>query len=110
GGNAVDAAIALSFAISVHRPFSTGLGGGGFMVIHDGPTGKSTIIDMRETAPAAATRDMYLRDGGAVIEASRWGGLAVATPGLVAGLHEAHRSHGSGKLGWRRLVEPSVAL
>lgn len=110
GGNAVDAAVALSFAIGVYRPHSTGIGGGGFLVVYDERSSKAEVLDMRERAPARATRDMYLDKSGEVTEKSRWGGLAVATPGLVAGLWEAFQKRGSGKVSWKQLVLPSAKL
>ena len=67
GGNAVDAAVAVGFALAVTMPNSGNIGGGGFMILHDGKTGKDTAIDFREMAPAAATRNMYLDDKGNVV-------------------------------------------
>ncbi|MEZ4751032.1 MAG: gamma-glutamyltransferase [Bdellovibrionota bacterium] len=110
GGNAVDAAVALSFAIGVYRPHSTGIGGGGFMVVFDERNNKTEVLDMRERAPARASRDMYLDKSGEVTDKSRWGGLAVGTPGLVAGLWEAFQKRGSGKVSWKELVLPSAKL
>ena len=95
GGNAVDAAVASAFAVGVTQPFSTGIGGGGFILIYlageDG--GEVIALDARETAPAAARRDMYVEQGVAQ-DASLRGGLAIATPGLVAGLLAAQAEHG----------------
>lgn len=107
GGNAVDAAIAVQFALAVTYPRAGNLGGGGFMLLHT-DSGDVTI-DYRETAPAAATRDMYLDSTGAVAA-----GLSLDThraagvPGSVAGMWLAHRRFGS--LPWRRLLEPAIAL
>ena len=91
GGNAIDAAVATSFALSICRPYSCGIGGGGFMVIWIADSQKAVVIDYRETAPAAATPDMFINlpDG-----ASQRGGAAVAVPGTVAGLLEAHERYG----------------
>ena len=93
GGNAVDAAVAAAFAVGVTQPFSAGLGGGGFILIHR-PGGQVVAVDARETAPAAADRDMYVRDG-VRDDASMVGGLAVATPGWVAGLALALERYGT---------------
>ncbi len=109
GGNAVDAAIATTFAISVVEPFSAGLGGGGFLLLRVGSTGAVKALDFRERAPLAATRTMYLDAQGKVRpRASTDGYLAVAVPGTVAGLHAVHRQ--SGKLPWHTLVKPAMQL
>ena len=107
GGNAVDAAIAKSFALAVVNPEAGNIGGGGFMVVRltDGTT---AALDYRERAPLAASRDMYLNEAGELTEASTVGHLAVGVPGAVAGLWEAHRRFGT--LEWRELVEPAVRL
>lgn len=108
GGNAVDAAIAAHFALAVTFPTAGNLGGGGFMVVRMAD-GQTSAIDYRETAPAAASRDMYLGpDGQADPSLSLEGWKAVAVPGSVAGMAEAHRMHGT--LPWKALVEPAIAL
>ncbi len=108
GGNAVDAAIATHFALAVTFPTAGNLGGGGFMVVRMAD-GQTSAIDYRETAPAAATRDMYLGpDGQADPALSLEGWKAVAVPGSVAGMAEAHRMYGT--LPWKALVEPAFAL
>lgn len=107
GGNAVDAAVAAALVAGVVEPYSAGIGGGGFMLVRDGRTGEIVVIDYRETAPAAATRDMYLDPSGNVIPAaSDIGHRAVAVPGTVVGLHEAHRRYG--RLKWRTVVAPAI--
>ncbi|MHC5720076.1 MAG: gamma-glutamyltransferase, partial [Nostoc sp.] len=89
GGNAVDAAVATTFAISVVEPFSAGIGGGGFLLMHSEKTGEIKALDFRERAPLKATRKMYLDAKGKVLpNASINGYLAVGTPGTVAGLYE----------------------
>ncbi|PAX54893.1 gamma-glutamyltransferase [Brunnivagina elsteri] len=109
GGNAVDAAVATTFAISVVEPFSAGIGGGGFLLIYQGKTGKIEALDFRERAPIKASRNMYLDAQGKVREnLSTNGHLAVATPGTVAGLYEVHRKYG--KLPWRQIVQPAITL
>ncbi len=109
GGNAIDAAIATTLAISVVEPFSAGIGGGGFLVMHQRATGEMQALDFRERAPLAATKNLYLDAAGNVIpKRSIDGHLAVAVPGTIAGLREAHRRYG--KLPWRQLVRPSVDL
>jgi len=93
GGNAVDAAVAVGFALAVVHPEAGNIGGGGFMMIRlrDGTV---LALDYRETAPARATRDMYLDAGGEPTEQSITGHLAAGVPGTVAGLTEAHRRYG----------------
>ncbi|TVP67732.1 MAG: gamma-glutamyltransferase [Nodularia sp. (in: Bacteria)] len=109
GGNAIDAAVATTFAISVVEPFSAGIGGGGFLLMHSGETGEIKALDFRERAPLKATKDMYLDATGKVRpNASVTGYLAVATPGTVAGLYEVHRRYG--KLPWADVVKPAIAL
>ncbi|MDF5711244.1 MAG: gamma-glutamyltransferase [Nostoc sp. S4] len=109
GGNAVDAAVATALAISVVEPFSAGIGGGGFLLMHFEKTGEMKALDFRERAPLKATRNMYLDAQGKVRpNASINGYLAVATPGTVAGLYEVH--HRYGKLSWQEVVKPAIAL
>ena len=90
GGNAVDAAVAVAFALGVTHPTAGNIGGGGFMVIRLAD-GTSTAIDYRELAPAAATRDMYLDAQGTPTLDSRLGPRAAGIPGVVRGLEYAHR-------------------
>jgi len=108
GGNAVDAAIAVQFALAVVYPAAGNIGGGGFMVIREAE-GLTNTLDYREKAPLAADRDMYLDDDGEVIKgASRLGHLASGVPGAVDGMVKAHERYGS--MSWEALVQPSVTL
>ncbi len=91
GGNAIDAAIATAFALAVVDQASSGLGGGGFMVIYDAKERRAHALDFRETAPERARADLYARGGKLVPSLSLTGGLAVAVPGQVAGLIQAHK-------------------
>lgn len=108
GGNAVDAAVAVSFALGVVNPSSCGIGGGGFMLVYREKTRTAAALDYRETAPAAASRDMFVRDGKAVPALSRRGGLAVGVPGEVAGLSAALRRYG--RRPWASVMAPAIRL
>ena len=111
GGNAVDAAVAVGFALAVTLPRAGNIGGGGFMLIHRADSGKTTAIDYRETAPAATMKDDYLNEvGEADPFKSRFSGLAIGVPGTVAGLELAWRKYGSGKFTFAELVAPAAAL
>jgi gamma-glutamyltranspeptidase/glutathione hydrolase len=94
GGNATDAAVAAAFTLAVVGPYHSGLGGGGFALVHDASTGETRVLDFREVAPKAATRDMYVKDGKVVPGLSTDGALSVAVPGAVAGYLELLRKHG----------------
>lgn len=108
-GNIIDAAVAVSFAISVERPHSTGLGGGGFMLYREGKTKKTYAIDFRERAPLKAYRDMFLKkDGAPDSEISQNGILSVAVPGMVAGLIDIHTKFG--KLPLEKVMAPAILL
>src|SRR5258705_7095647 len=112
GGNAVDAAIAVAFALAVTHPAAGNLGGGGFMMIRL-KNGNTTAIDYREMAPAAAHRDVYLDKNGNLIEGeggSLVGYRAAGVPGTVRGMELALKKYGSGKLTWAQLVEPARQL
>ena len=112
GGNAVDAAIAVAFALAVTHPGAGNLGGGGFMMIRL-KDGRTTAIDYREMAPAAAHRDVYLDKNGNLIEGeggSLIGYRAAGVPGTVRGMELALKKYGSGKLTWSQLVEPARRL
>lgn len=108
GGNAVDAAIATALALSVVDQASSGLGGGGFMLIYSAKENKAFALDFRETAPAAVRRELYMQAGQPLPQASLTGGLAVAVPGEVAGLLEAQRRFGS--LSMEMLAAPAIKL
>jgi gamma-glutamyltranspeptidase/glutathione hydrolase len=112
GGNAVDAAIAVAFALAVTHPAAGNLGGGGFMMIRL-KDGRTTAIDYREMAPATAHRDVYLDKNGNLIEGeggSLVGYRAAGVPGTVRGMELALKKYGSGKLTWAQLVEPARQL
>jgi gamma-glutamyltranspeptidase / glutathione hydrolase len=109
GGNAIDAAVATTFAISVVEPFSAGIGGGGFMLVYQAKENQTQALDFREKAPLKATRDMYLdAQGKPRPGASVNGHLAVAVPGTVAGLYEMHRKYG--RLPWKMAIAPAIQL
>jgi gamma-glutamyltranspeptidase/glutathione hydrolase len=109
GGNAIDAAVTTTLAISVVEPFSAGIGGGGFLLLRQGQTGQIQALDFRERAPLAATQTLYLDAEGKVRpRASVDGHLAVAVPGTIAGLYEVHRRYG--KLPWPQVVAPAIDL
>jgi gamma-glutamyltranspeptidase/glutathione hydrolase len=111
GGNAVDAAVATGFALAVTYPRAGNIGGGGFMVIHSADRNEDVAIDYRETAPAAATRDMYLgADGKPDTDKSRNSALGIGVPGTVAGLALALEKYGSGKFTLAQIIQPSIDL
>jgi gamma-glutamyltranspeptidase/glutathione hydrolase len=108
GGNAIDAAVAVQFAMAVVYPRAGNIGGGGFLVYRD-KNGRSEALDYRERAPAAADRDMYLDEEGNVIpKLSTLGHRAVGVPGTVAGIEAMHKKHGSKP--WDELVSYAVNL
>jgi gamma-glutamyltranspeptidase/glutathione hydrolase len=109
GGNAVDAAVAVGYAEAVTNPCCGNIGGGGFMVIHLASSGRNVFVNFRETAPAAATADMYLGAGGNPVRgASVDGYRAVAVPGTVLGLETALARYGS--LPRARIMAPAIRL
>ncbi|MEG0940150.1 MAG: gamma-glutamyltransferase [Comamonas sp.] len=109
GGNAVDAAVAVGFALAVALPNAGNIGGGGFMLVHDAKTGKDIALDFREVAPKGASRNMYLDDKGGVINGkSLFTHYAVGVPGTVAGMTHALSRWGS--LPLAQVMEPSIAL
>ena len=109
GGSAVDAAIAVQLVLNLVEPQSSGIGGGAFMLHWDRAAGELETYDGRETAPAAATPDRFLREGRRLpfFEAVK-SGLSVGVPGLLRMLEMAHRAHGN--LGWERLFQPALRL
>ena len=109
GGNAFDAAVAVSAALSVVEPYSSGIGGGGFWLLHDAATGKDIMVDGREYAPAAATATMYQDKNGNVIPgASLNGPLSAGIPGEVAALAYINRQYG--KLSLAQDLAPAIKL
>jgi gamma-glutamyltranspeptidase/glutathione hydrolase len=107
GGTAVDAAVATAFALAVTHPAAGNLGGGGFLLYRPAE-GEPVAYDFRETAPAAATPTMFLKNGVYEAKLHHESHLSVGVPGTVAGLYLAWKENG--KLPWRRLVEPAIAL
>jgi len=108
GGNAIDAMVAVQFALAVTYPRAGNIGGGGFMIYRPAD-GNATTLDFREKAPAAAHRDMYLdADSNAIDSLSIYGHLAAGVPGSVEGMFVAHQKYG--KLDWKELVQPAIDL
>ncbi len=107
GGTAMDAAIAVSFALAVVNPSAGNIGGGGFMVTRTAD-GETSALDYREMAPLAAHRDMYLDEEGELTDASVLGHLAAGVPGTVMGMWRAHERYGT--LPWEALVQPAIDL
>ena len=108
GGNAVDASIAISFALSGVLPQASPIGGGGFMIIHDAETGKNYALDYREMAPKASTEDMFIVDGEVDRKLALESYLSSGVPGTVYGLYIAHQKFGS--LPWKELIKPAISL
>jgi gamma-glutamyltranspeptidase/glutathione hydrolase len=108
GGNAVDAMVAIHFALAVAYPRAGNLGGGGFMIYRD-KSGLSNTLDFREMAPSSAHKDMYLDAQGEIIDSlSLTGHLASGVPGSVEGMYVAHQKYG--KLPWKELLQPAIDL
>jgi gamma-glutamyltranspeptidase / glutathione hydrolase len=110
GGNAIDAAVAIQFALTVVEPMMSGIGGGGFMMVYDGKTKETTIVNSRERAPAGATPDMFLDENGKPIPfgTRATGGTAVGVPGTLKGLETALDMWGTRPL--EKLIGPAVKL
>ena len=107
GGNAIDAAVAVAFALEVVLPDAGNIGGGGF-IVHRTAAGDVTALDYREVAPAAATHDMFVDSAGNPTDRSEIGHLAAGVPGSVAGLYEAWQKYGT--LPWATLIAPAIRL
>lgn len=108
GGNAIDAAVAVNFALAVCHPAAGNIGGGGFLVYRSAK-GKSYTLDYREVSPMSGSRDMYLDSTGQVIPGKSFVGIhSVGVPGAVAGMQAMHKRFG--KLSWAELVQPSIDL
>ncbi len=108
GGNAIDAATATALAVGVTNPASCGIGGGGFMLVYIAKEGKFYALDYRETAPHAASADMYYRDGKPNEELAKVGPLAVAVPGEIAGIDTALKRFGTMK--FQQVAAPAIKL
>ncbi|KAJ9538928.1 hypothetical protein OSB04_031661 [Centaurea solstitialis] len=104
GGHAVDAAVAAALCLGVVYPMASGVGGGGFMVVRSAATSQTQAIDFRETAPLAASEDMYEND----LEAKYAGALSMGVPGEIAGLFKAWSIYG--RLPWKTLFDPAIRL
>ncbi|VDI62137.1 Hypothetical predicted protein, partial [Mytilus galloprovincialis] len=104
GGNAVDAAVSTMFCVGVVNAQSSGIGGGGFMMVHDHKTNAAKVYDFREVAPKAATKTMFGGDSSKALK----GGLSVAVPGELKGMEMAHKKYG--KLPWSSVVKPAANL
>jgi len=105
GGNAIDAAVAIAYALNVVEPQSAGIGGGGFMMIHLAKSGKTVIVDSREEAPAGATPDMFV---GQPFSRRSLQGVAVGVPGMVRGTEMALKDYGN--LSLAQVLQPAIAL
>jgi gamma-glutamyltranspeptidase/glutathione hydrolase len=109
GGNIIDAAIAASFSISVERPHSSGLGGGGFLIYYRASDQKTFVYDFRETGPRYFHPKIFVdKEGKQIVDKSRTGAFAIGIPGLVKGLATIHREHG--KIDFKKTVDPAIRL
>ncbi|MFN3913277.1 gamma-glutamyltransferase, partial [Hyphomonas sp.] len=109
GGNAIDAAIAVHAVLGLVEPQSSGLGGGGFLVYYDRAKDTLTVFDGRETAPAAATADLFIKDGKVMEFVPAWqSGRSVGVPGQIALYKAAHEA--AGRADWASLFQPAITL
>ena len=108
GGNAVDAAVAMSFALAVTLPRAGNIGGDGFILMHNAQSNRQSFIDFRSVAPSAATLSMYIDNSGKEADIASRGYMAPTVPGTVAGLYLAHSKNG--KLPWAQVVAPAIKL
>lgn len=109
GGNIIDAFVTASFMVSVERPQSTGIGGGGFLLFYNQVERKVYAFDFREIAPVQSKSGMYLTKSGETQPLlSQEGALAVATPGMIAGLYDIHKRFG--RLPWKETIQPAINL
>lgn len=110
GGNAVDSAVAVGFALAVTLPRAGNLGGGGFMLVHSAKDGATHALDYREMAPTGVTAKDFLNENGKRIPKKNSSWAAMGVPGTVAGLYRAWNEFGSGKLSWKQVLEPAINL
>jgi gamma-glutamyltranspeptidase/glutathione hydrolase len=110
GGNAVDSAVAVGFALAVTLPRAGNLGGGGFMLVHSAKDNITRSIDYREMAPSGVSASDFLDENGKRISQLSKSYAAMGVPGTVAGLHKAWKDYGSGKLSWAQLLQPAITL
>uniref|UniRef100_A0A7N0TR27 Glutathione hydrolase n=2 Tax=Kalanchoe fedtschenkoi TaxID=63787 RepID=A0A7N0TR27_KALFE len=103
-GHAIDAAVATALCVGVVNPMASGIGGGGFMVVRSAETSETIAYDFRETAPEAASENMYEKNP----TAKTYGALAMGVPGEIAGLHDAWKRNG--RLPWKKLFQPAIEL
>ncbi len=108
GGNAIDASVAISFALSVVLPQASPIGGGGFMIIHDANSTKNFALDYREMAPKKATEDMFIVNGEVDRDLALESYLSSGVPGTVNGLYVVHQKFGS--MSWKKLIQPAIEL
>jgi gamma-glutamyltranspeptidase / glutathione hydrolase len=108
GGNAVDSAVAVGFALAVTLPRAGNLGGSGFMLLHLAEEGRTVALEYYSQAPAGIRPEVFRKPDGSVDEEKRYSRLGAGVPGTVAGLYHIHRRYG--KLPWRRLLQPAIRL